>query len=75
MKTMKKLVLVLAAVALLATGVLAGCALKPAQAPAAPEIPAVEEAPAAAETPAAEEAKAEKEVPAADPLPCRPPWS
>ncbi len=66
---MKKLVLVLAAVALVATGGLAGWARKRRQAPAAPEIPAVEEAPAAAETPAAEEAKAEKEVPAADPLP------
>ena len=70
MKTMKKLLLVLAAVAILATAVLAGCAIKSAQTPAAP----AQEAPAASETaapaaPAAEEAAAEKEVPAADPLP------
>ena len=56
MKNMKKLVLVLAAVAMLAAGMLAGCAVRAAQAP---------EVPAAAETPA----PAEEKVPAADPLP------
>ncbi len=65
MKTMKKLVLVLAAVAVLAGAVLAGCAIKSAQTPAAPEAPAASETPAA---PAAEETAAEK-TPAAAPLP------
>ena len=66
MKTLKKLLLVFAAVAILATAVLAGCAVKSAQAPAAPAAPAATETPAA---PAATETPAAEKTPAADPLP------